>query len=353
MQNDPPIGKKLTDEEYARTLEVWERHGRNNTRAARELELTATAVRNRVEQAKRREISASEPAPEISPALVLPRFPSGRRKIRKILDYLRDGYTSAEELKSAQRWFEVKIKADEPIGICWFGDPHLGDPGTNYDLLERDIAIVTKTPGIYGANIGDTTNNWGGSLLRLYAEQDVSRETERELAKWFLQDAGIPWLLWLKGNHDTMADGFSVYLDTICATQVPLIEWRAKFKMVFPNGRYYRIDAAHDYKGHSLWNEMHGPDRASIVEEHADFFIAGHKHTWGTKQKELPTGRVATLLRVAGYKKIDSYATRHQYDSKNYGSAGLIILDPGERFHPAFADLEAGAEYLRWLRKRR
>ena len=286
-------------------------------------------------------------------AIELPRFPKGKRTAVHILDYMESGYADAAEYQQAVRWFEVKIKDKLPIGICWFGDPHLGSNGCNVSLLRRDIRIVTRTDGMYAANIGDTTDNWGGRLIREYANNDVSRETEKILAKWFLQEAGIPWLLWLKGNHDVMDGAFSAYLDGINATQVPLIDWRAKFKVTFPNGRTYRIDAAHDFKGHSLWNEMHALDRASLIEEHADFYVAGHRHDWGTKQKELPTGRVATLLRVSGYKKIDAYATKHQYDSKNYGAAGLIILDPEERFHPAFADLESGADYLRYLRKRR
>ena len=46
---------------------------------------------------------------------------------------------------------------------------------------------------MYAANIGDTVDNWGGTLTRLYADNDVSRQTERRLACWFLEEAGIPW----------------------------------------------------------------------------------------------------------------------------------------------------------------
>ena len=79
----------------------------------------------------------------------------------------------------------------------------------------RDADLMAKTPGVYAVNIGDTTDNWGGRLIRLYAENDVSRQTERKLARWFLQESGIRWLVWLHGNHDTMDGAFTSYLEGI------------------------------------------------------------------------------------------------------------------------------------------
>jgi len=60
---------------------------------------------------------------------------------------------------------------------------------------------VAKQPGIYGANIGDTTDNWPwtGRLARLWAESEVSDKTAKRMAEWFMFDAGVRWLLWLIG----------------------------------------------------------------------------------------------------------------------------------------------------------
>ena len=185
------------------------------------------------------------------------------------------------------------------------GDPHLGT-SCNIPLLRRDVEIMATTPGIGCVNIGDTTNNWGGRLIQLYAEEDISRSTERKLAQWFLKEAEIPWLVWLHGNHDTMHSEFSTYLKAINVRQVPMIDWSAQFKLVFPSATV-RVDASHNHKGTSIYNPLHGQKRASLWGEDADIFVAGHHHTWALAQEENAGGQVVNMARARGYKWHDEF----------------------------------------------
>lgn len=284
----------------------------------------------------------------------LPVFPDEGMEAEQILDHLEKKFSKAWDLHQAKHWFPIKVREKRPVAITWFGDPHLGSDGCNVALLRRDVKIVGQTEGMYGANLGDTTDNWGGRLTRLYAENDMSRPTERKLATWFLDS--VPWVLWLEGNHDHMDGAFTAHMRAINANHVPMIDWRARFRLVFPNGREVRIDAAHDHKGHSLWNELHGQDRASLIDEHADLFMAGHRHDWAIKQKELPTGRVATLARARGYKFVDDFATKHGFHQKHNGASIVTVIDPEPRsaceLVRAFADVEEGADYLAFKRRK-
>ena len=630
----------------------------------------------------------SGPAMRSPVGIEFPSFPSDDPDPIQVLDHLSRQFVHAKKAADARKWFSVRVTEALPIGVNWFGDPHLGNPGCNIPLLRRDIDIVKSTPGLYGANIGDTVDNWGGRLIRLYAETDVSKKTERALAKWFLKDSGVPWLLWTHGNHDchhpdtecltdagwlphneidptkhlvyslnqetgegiwspifeyveydfdgemvevnargvslcvtpnhrilaakylqprnlphcfdntlqyveadnlayhrwgvpvsastpaggcpltddeirfiawvltdggirfndscpsiniwqskdhdvvrrlltdlgmtfservrtrdissicgkklksaplpeysfrilkpsheyalslvqakgvipsaiwacddrqfngflsalVQADGswasscgedktagvlykdeaflkqvellciqhgwsayisavtgrserrlnfcklslrgfghtqvsrrpytgrvwclrvplgnfmvrrngfshfsgnsmsseFQLYMNEIGANVVPMIDWRAQFKIVFPNDVEFKIDAAHNHKGHSMWNELHGQERASAMEENADLYIAGHHHTWAFKVKEVVDGRVVTLARVRGYKFLDYYAHIHQFAEQQQGCSGVTIFDPltdspTERVR-FFADTRAGADYLTYLR---
>ena len=153
-----------------------------------------------------------------------------------------------------------------------------------------------------------------------------------------------------------MDEAFVAHLRAINGNRIPMIDWRARFKLVFSNKRQVRIDAAHDHKGHSMWNELHGQLRAAHMDEHADLFVAGHKHNWAQAQIELTTGRVSTLLRTRGYKGVDSYTTRKGFANKRYGAAVVTVINPQaesptELIKP-FPDVQAGAEYLTWLRAR-
>lgn len=294
--------------------------------------------------------------PKQAPALSFPVFPSDEIPTDHILDHLERQYAQAAVASAARKWFTVGVNENLPIAINWFGDPHIGSPGCNIPLLRRDVQIVRDTPGMYGGNAGDSVDNWGGRLIRLYADTDVSKKTERQLARWFLQESGVRWAIWLHGNHDSMSSEFIVYMNEIGAKQVPMIDWRAQFKIAFPNGEEFKIDAAHDHKGSSIWNDLHGQERAASLEEEADLYISGHRHNWAYKVKEMVGGRIVSLVRCRGYKFIDDYAVRWQFPQQQQGASMTTIFDPltdspTERLR-VFADTRAAADYLTYLRAR-
>jgi len=167
----------------------------------------------------------------------------------------------------------------------------------------------------------------------------------------------VPWVVWLHGNHDTMHGEFSTFLKTVNVAQIPMVDWRAKFKLRFPGGGEVRIDAAHNHKGTSIYNRLHGQKRAALFDEDADIYVAGHHHTWGLTHEELDDGRVVWQARARGYKWIDEYATRHNFHRDEYGSTILFVIDPEEssavKRITAFADLEEGADFLTWKRSKK
>jgi hypothetical protein len=347
----------VSDDQLQQAYETVERQKAAGSRdifaaSARELGWTKATVEYRYKRALKRSANGKQ---EASPSQAsFPAFPDDDLSAEQILDHMGRRFEQRKKAAESLRWFEIKMPDNLPTGIIWFGDPHLGSNGCNVTLLRRDVGLASSVPGLYGANIGDTADNWGSKLVHLYASNDVSRSTERRLARWLLQDSGVRWLLWLEGNHDRMDQSFTTYLRTINANVVPMVDWRAKFKLRFPGGQTVRIDAAHDHKGSSMWNEMHGQERASMIDEPADFYIAGHRHTWGLRVKELADGRVVTLARARGYKWIDDHAVHHGFHQSQNGASILTVLDPTakspvERVR-AFADAEEGAEYLTWKR---
>ena len=289
-----------------------------------------------------------------TPTVELPQFPDDDIPAEEILDSLEKRFNKKLEREEAMNWFQVKINDMKPTGWVFVGDPHLGSH-CHVKLLRHDVDIMTKTEGIHCVNLGDTVDGWGGYLTKLYAETDVSRSTEERLAKWFLQDAGIPWRVWLIGNHDTMGD-FSTYLKTLNAEQIPMMDWQAKFRLVFPNGSEVKINAAHSHKGTSIYNPLHGQKREALWGEESDIIVAGHHHNWAISQEEYKSGKVVFMARSRGYKWADQFAKTHGFPSLLYGGSIMFVVDPVEeiptRRLKAFADLKEGAEYLTWLRTR-
>ena len=255
----------------------------------------------------------------------------------------------------AKTWFEVKVNQDRPYGVIAFGDPHMGDPGSNFPLLEQHVEIANR-PNVYGINIGDSTNNWVGGLVRKYADQEISTQNERRLIKWLMTEAGITWLCWLLGNHDTWNEGEAIHR-LIGGDTTPIIDWNAQFKLVHPNGTVCKIDASHGRKGNSQWNELHGTLKDAKMSEPADVFITGHTHNYACEDIEIAkTGLDTWLLQVSGYKVFDTYSQRWGFSAYHRGSAAMMIVDPREnarrRMPLVHEDVEMAYDYLQWMRSR-
>lgn len=284
----------------------------------------------------------------------LPTFSDDDISAEEILEHLEKRFAKKLNADKERHWFSIRVPDNQPIGLAVIGDPHLGS-SCNIPLLKRDVAILANTPGMMAVNIGDTADNWG-RLIHLYAEDDISRPTERKLARWFLAEAGVPWCVWLHGNHDTMHSEFATYLKSANVNQIPMLDWRARFQLEFPASTV-RIDAAHNHKGTSVYNRLHGQKRAALWDEDADIYVSGHHHTWGLAQEEMDDGRVIWMARARGYKWLDSFATRHGFHRDEYGATILFVIDPVAS-NPvnriaAFCDLEQGAEFLTWKRSQR
>jgi hypothetical protein len=276
--------------------------------------------------------------------------------VEKIIADLCQSFEKRKLSHDLKKWAAFNVKGLDPIGICWFGDPHVDDNGCNWPLLTRDCGIVAKTPGMFGANIGDSHNNWVGRLAREYANQDVSRDTAFKLIDWLFTKSGVDWLIMLVGNHDEWNDGARI-LKKMTQHICPMIDWRAQFRLVFSNGRECLIDAAHDHKGHSQWNPVHAQQKASSMGGVAHLYIAGHRHTWALAQHECEhSGRIYWLARCRGYKHMDHYATLNGFGQQAQGSSVVSVIDPQAddiNFVRCFADVQEGADYLTFLRKKR
>lgn len=331
------------------TLRALKQHGSQGA-AARALGISRSTIQNRIHRAELDGVVLND-AEEV----VFPDLPSSELPADKLIEQACARFEGHLTAREARRWMEIKVKTNKPIGLCFVGDPHIDNNGCNWPLLRRDIALLNSTPGMHAVNIGDLTDNWIGRLVRLYADQEMSKKQAWKLAKYFMRDAGINWLCHILGNHDAWGDG-PYLIKANAAPQVPVEDWQSRFQIAFPNGSKVKIHAAHDFPGSSIWNGMHGPQKASMLLEEADIYACGHKHQWAINQSEnAQRNFVYHLIRARGYKFIDSYADQLGYGSQRFGASITAIIDPtvdGPKRIRCFADLEEASEFLTWKRAR-
>ena len=359
------MAAKQHDPEFlSEVLEVWRRHD-NIATAAREMGVPRNTFASRLERAKTAE-AEGKLVGATTPALEFPDFGDDDVPIDELLDIQIRRNRKRIKYRQNKHWFPIKVNVDGPIGLTWFGDPHVDDNFCNLELLKHHCDLHASTEGLYGANIGDTTNNWVGRLQRLFGEQDTSQMTARKLAKWLLADSGVTWMLWLLGNHDLWNEGeailkemngHKVTMEKEPFPGTPMETWQAKFRLVFPNGRECRIWAAHDFPGHSMWNSLHSAQRAAHHQEMAHLYVCGHKHNWATHQEESASrGFVYWLARARGYKWVSDHAEKMGHAAQQEGASITAILDPDAKseagFISCFPDMDEAVDYLNWKRSR-
>lgn len=349
---------RLTKELAQEALNALEEYGQATQKAAESIGIAKSTLQSRIQRAKTYGL-----VPESKDTVIYPDIPDDKIETGELIEKLKARFAQRQETEKARNWMKFKMNIEGPFGLAFVGDPHMDDNGCNWPLLERDMKLLQTTPALYGVGLGDYTNNWSGYLSqRLHPYQETTRDQAWQLAEWMFglkkdNDESI-WFLLIKGNHDLWSGthGTGDPLDWMERGKAPLEDWQAKFQVECMNGKHVKIWAAHDFKGSSIYNPLHGPMRkAKFSGAIAGMFVCGDKHNWACFETEHEdTLEHIWCARARGYKYIDDYATKLGYESQQYGATITAIIDPEAKGITAlrcFPELEEAVEFLTWKRK--
>ena len=284
-------------------------------------------------------------------------IPSFDMPIDDLRELRRKTWQTRHAAETARKLIQVKVHLDGHIGILHFGDPHIDDDGCNFPKLESDVELCQNTPGLLAGNVGDLHNNWICRLAALYGNQTTSAAQAWKLVEWFVKS--LNWLYIVKGNHDCWS-GAGDPLDFIKHAGIGALEAHgARLNLVFPNRKQVRVNARHDFAGHSMWNPNHGPVKAIKAGWRDHLLTCGHIHEtgFGPPLKDPATGLISWPIRCAGYKVHDDYGNRLGLPDQNIAPSILTVIDPrydddDPRLITPFLSPEEGASYLTYLRKK-
>jgi hypothetical protein len=341
----PPLADSIAE----RAVEAVREYG-SVSAAARALGLPRTTLAHHVDLAKARQRAADAPAFDIG------ELPSELPSAAELLQRRSKQFTRKRDAIDARHLIPVTVRMEGPIGICHFGDPHVDDDGTDIDLLQKHVDIVTKTDGLFAGNVGDYSNNWVGRLARLYGQQSLSAAEAWVLVEWLVRS--LPWLYLVGGNHDLWSGAGDPIQWMAKQARVQYQANGMRLGLTFPNKRVIRVNARHDFSGHSQWNTAHGPAKAAQMGWRDHILTCGHKHTSGYQVLRDPaSGLLSHAIRVGSYKTFDRYAEEKGLPNQTFMTAPVTIIDPSEpddsnRCITVIFDPEEGADYLTFKRKR-
>lgn len=344
----------MSDEEVIRRLNLVRLHGSMNAAAANTGEDRAYFQRAK-RKAAERGIAWDVDLPKEKP-FEIDELPDHLPSAEEILDRRKADFAKYARSKDARKLVNVKVKIDGPYGIAHMGDPHVDDNGTDLAKLERHLNIINETDGLFGANVGDYSNNWIGRLARLYGEQSTSAAEAWVLVEWLIEAAD--WLYLIGGNHDCWSGAGDPIKWIARNTGAPYEAHGSRLNLISPNGKAVRVNARHDFKGHSQWNTAHGPSKAAQMGWRDHILSCGHLHTSGHNfLKDPSTGLISHAFRVAAYKTFDRYAEEKGLPDQNIFCCPVTVIDPqyaddDPRLVTFIPDPEEGADYLTFKRRK-
>lgn len=324
--------------------------------AARKLRIPRSTLVHRLGKAAEAGLEFSLPATHKPSEFSFTPLPEDDVSVDDLLAHRKKQYAKLAAHEKARALIDVRIKVNGPIGILHFGDPHVDDDGTDIGALEDHTALCAKTEGLLAANVGDTTNNWIGRLAHLYAEQSTSAKQAWKLAEWFV--GRCEWVYMLGGNHDAFSGAGDPLKWITQQTNALYQSSEARLALRFPGGRHVRINARHDFAGHSQWNPAHGAMKSVFHGTRDHIAVCGHKHVSGYGIIRDPDAGIAChAIRVASYKRVDRYAREKGLRDQMLSPCVVTVIDPAmPDDHPdmikVFWDPHEGADFLRYKRKK-
>ena len=326
--------------------------------AARVLNIPHNTIQSRLKNACRT-LKLPDPRSKEADFFRAATIPSKERSLDEIMRHRREESGRARNYEEAINLIKVDLATDGPVGLLVVGDPHIENPGCDFEMLERHLKLAAdRSEYVFAGNIGDLQDNWIGRLERLYADTTVNSKETWKLVEWMLRGAGVRWTWLVRGNHDKWL-GRGDPVDWISRLGQIGVDQADGVRIAFkhPNGAETRMHARHDFSGHSQFNPLHGLKKEVLHGFRDHIIVAGHRHIGADARDVNGDGMPFVMVRLSGYKVSDSYRHTLGLKAKPLHPAAMIIVDPDEPDNSnnrvwVAPTVEVGADFLDFKRKR-
>lgn len=263
------------------------------------------------------------------------------------------------------RQFRVLLNSLMAGDGTWYGDVRKGGMLYGTERLLDEVQALCHMHGFSAIKTRDGRGDFRLNICqRRTREMDVGDKVKRReydgpvwcltvpLSNFMVRRNGA---VYFTGNSWSSSHGNGDVLDWMQRGSAALEDWQAQFVAVADKVRV-PVWAAHDFKGSSIWNPLHGPMRKGALNSDADIYVCGDKHNWGLTELESQEqpGRIVWSIRARGYKFIDSHASRLGFGSQDHGASIAMIVDPdaeGPNRVRCIPCLEEARDYLAFKRR--
>jgi len=249
----------------------------------------------------------------------------------KSTDYLR------EHLEADTR--TIVHGSNLPIGVCFVGDQHIGNEGSNHELMREDAGLIQQTPGMYAILGGD---GWDNHIKHLAAIINA-KSAPADQAKMFVYYVGLfkqKILAVISGNHEAWTKqvaGIDVLKMLIDHGTIIYSPHGLKLTLRV-GGQDYRIYIRHKTQFNSSMNLTHTIKQLYRFGDWPfDIGFRGDQHEADIEEFRAH-GLMRWALRGGSYLILSEFGEMKGYP-RPMPISPTVILYPGERRIDGYSDL--------------
>ena len=240
---------------------------------------------------------------------------------------------------------------DEPIGIAFMGDVHLGDLGTDYQQIEEDIKLISETENLFLICGGDYTNNFIKKGKNYNEFEVVQPRVQWKLTEYFFSKLQDSIIAVCTGNHDNWTEEltqFDALYSIVKSLNLVYTKHGATLDVNLP-GQTYKIMFKHNTSARGGLNPTAAVKQMVRQDGNADIAALFDTHV-GAVEGFIHEGEWRVAVRTGSYKTDDHWGAAMGFPDDVKASVPVVVLHPQKRFMLYTHNLQEGAEILNYAR---
>lgn len=254
-------------------------------------------------------------------------------------------------IRKDKREATFTFSRDEPIGIAFMGDVHIGDIGTDYAQIEKDMNLIRETENMYLVCGGDYINNYIKKEKSYNEFEVVQPRVQWRLAEWFFEQLEDSIIAVATGNHDNWAEEltqFDALWSTIRHMNFIYTKHGGVLNINLP-GQDYSIMFKHNIRATGGLNPTAAVKQMIRQDGNADIGALFDTHV-GALEEFIHEGEWRVAIRTGSYKTDDHWGNAMGFANNVLAAVPVVVLHPRERFMLSTHSLQHGVEMLNYAR---
>lgn len=237
----------------------------------------------------------------------------------------------------------IRIDTDEPIGILFLSDVHIGDWATDYELFERITDEILSIPNLYVALLGDM----GAMNIKMRGVAEVAGNLlppELQLAFFesWLEEMADRIILSTWDNHAVEREEAGSGISGFKALQGRYVPYHNGIGHpdIVVGDELYKLAVSHRFRGRSATNPCAGPMKYLIGEAHdREIAAQGDSHVPGILQ--FTHGPSTKIAINTGTVQLHSLYARRHFSLTSHAVFPVLELHPNRHLAVPYWTVEA------------